>query len=205
MHGIPIAKITFSLHDNDKKIAKAGVAKVKEIMNAAGAQKVVQEPRYAHLVGGARMGNDPATSVTDKWGRTHDVSNLFICDGSILPTQGSANPGLTIQSLAARTADYLISNAMACFPATRGVLIARTLYTSQSLTSRNARAWGSTPEVATLANGIKRMNTQRAEHVQKLLKREGYHALVCRTPQNMVMLTGYQPLLGNSFLHRLAQ
>ena len=112
VHGIPIAKITFRLHDNDKKVAKAGVAKVKEIMNAAGAQKVVQEARYAHLVGGARMGNDPATSVTDKWGRTHDVSNLFLCDGSILPTQGSANPGLTIQSLAARTADYLISNAI---------------------------------------------------------------------------------------------
>ncbi|MBA2681216.1 MAG: GMC family oxidoreductase, partial [Ktedonobacteraceae bacterium] len=63
------------------------------------------------LVGGARMGNDPRTSVTDKFGRTHDVPNLFLCDGSILPTQGSANPGLTIQSLAARTADYLIANA----------------------------------------------------------------------------------------------
>ncbi len=111
VHGIPIAKITFKLHDNDKKIAKAGVAKVTEVMNAAGAQEVVQESRYAHLVGGARMGNDPNTSVTDKWGRTHDIPNLFLCDGSILPTQGSANPGLTIQSLAARTADYLISNA----------------------------------------------------------------------------------------------
>lgn len=55
------------------------------------------------------MGSDPATSVVDRYGRTHDVANLFICDGSILPTQGSANPGLTIQALAARTADYLIS------------------------------------------------------------------------------------------------
>jgi choline dehydrogenase-like flavoprotein len=111
VHGIPIAKITFRLHDNDKKIAKAGVEKVTEVMQAAGAQEVVQESRYAHLVGGARMGNDPQASVTDKWGRTHDIPNLFLCDGSILPTQGSANPGLTIQALAARTADYLISNA----------------------------------------------------------------------------------------------
>jgi hypothetical protein len=46
--------------------------------------------------------------VFDRFGRTHDIANLFICDGSILPTQGSANPGLTIQALAARTADYLI-------------------------------------------------------------------------------------------------
>lgn len=80
-------------------------------MRAAGAEEVVQESRYAHLVGAARMGADPATSVVDKFGRSHDVSNLFVCDGSILPTQGSANPGLTIQALAARTADYLVSQS----------------------------------------------------------------------------------------------
>lgn len=109
--GLPVAKITFSLHENEKKLAAAGVKKVTEILQAAGAQEVVQEARYAHLVGGARMGNDPRTSVTDKFGRTWDIPNLFICDGSLLPTQGSANPGLTIQALAAHTADYLISNS----------------------------------------------------------------------------------------------
>jgi len=61
------------------------------------------------------MGNDPRTSVVDKFGRTHDIANLFVCDGSILPTQGSANPGLTIQALAARTADYLIAQGDAVF------------------------------------------------------------------------------------------
>jgi choline dehydrogenase-like flavoprotein len=80
-------------------------------MFAAGAEEVVQEPRYAHLVGGARMGRDPATSVVDCFGRTHDIANLFVCDGSVLPTQGSANPGLTIQALAARTADYPVCGA----------------------------------------------------------------------------------------------
>ncbi|WP_373324638.1 GMC oxidoreductase [Reticulibacter mediterranei] len=109
-YGLRVAKVTFRLHDNDKKVAKAGVEKTTEIMYAAGAQEVVEEPRYAHLVGGARMGNDPRTSVTDSFGRTHDIANLFVCDGSLLPTQGSANPGLTIQALAARTADYIISN-----------------------------------------------------------------------------------------------
>jgi choline dehydrogenase-like flavoprotein len=113
--GIPVAKVTFNLHDNDKKLIEFGKKTVMDVMRAAGAEEVVQESRYAHLVGAARMGSDPATSVVDKYGRTHDVSNLFVCDGSVLPTQGSANPGLTIQSLAARTADYLISQGEKIF------------------------------------------------------------------------------------------
>ena len=55
------------------------------------------------------MGADPRTSVVNGFCQSHDIPNLFVCDGSVLPTQGSANPGLTIQALAARTADYLIS------------------------------------------------------------------------------------------------
>ena len=113
--GIPVADVTFTLHDNDKKLIEFGKKIVMQVMWAAGAEEVVQESRYAHLVGAARMGDDPASSVVDKFGRTHDVSNLFVCDGSILPTQGSANPGLTIQSLAARTADYLISQGEKIF------------------------------------------------------------------------------------------
>lgn len=107
--GLRVAHISFNLHDNDKKLIKAAKEKTMDVMRAAGATEVVQEARYAHLVGAARMGADPASSVVDRFGRTHDVANLFICDGSILPTQGSANPGLTIQALAARTADYLVS------------------------------------------------------------------------------------------------
>ncbi|MFL6414828.1 MAG: GMC family oxidoreductase [Bryobacteraceae bacterium] len=113
--GLPVAKVTFNLHDNDKKLIAFGKNKVMEVMRAAGAEEVVQEARYAHLVGACRMGADPSTSVVDKFGRTHDLTNLFVCDGSILPTQGSANPGLTIQSLAARTADYLISQGTRIF------------------------------------------------------------------------------------------
>jgi choline dehydrogenase-like flavoprotein len=113
--GIPIAKITFNLYDNDKKLIEYGKNKTMEVMWAAGAQEVVQEARYAHLVGAARMGDNPETSVVDRFGRAHDVSNLFICDGSIMPTQGSANPGLTIMALAARTADYLIAEGQEIF------------------------------------------------------------------------------------------
>jgi len=113
--GIRSPYISFSLHDNDHKLIKAAKNKTMEVMHAAGATEVVQEARYAHLVGAARMGNDPRTSVVDKFGRTHDIANLFVCDGSILPTQGSANPGLTIQALAARTADYLIAQGDTIF------------------------------------------------------------------------------------------
>lgn len=114
-HGLRVAKVTFNLHDNDKKLIEFAKNKVMEVMRAAGAEQVVQESRYAHLVGAARMGNNPKTSIVDKFGRTHDIPNLFVCDGSIFPTQGSANPGLTIQALAARTADYLIKQGDSIF------------------------------------------------------------------------------------------
>ncbi len=114
-NGIPITRMTFNLYDNDKRLIEFGKKKTMEVMQAAGAQEVVQEARYAHLVGAARMGDDPRTSVVDKFGRTHDIANLFVCDGSIMPTQGSANPGLTIMALAARTADYLIQQGNQIF------------------------------------------------------------------------------------------
>ena len=107
--GLPVAQVTFTLHDNDKKLIEFGKNKVMEIMSAAGAVEVVQESRYAHLVGACRMSKTPDSGVCDKFGRTWDVDNLFVMDGSVMPSQGSANPGLTIQALAARTADYLIS------------------------------------------------------------------------------------------------
>lgn len=112
-YGLRVAKVTFNLHDNDKKMIEFAKNTVMDVMRAAGAEEVVQESRYAHLVGASRMGSNPKTSVVDKFGRTHDIPNLFVCDGSILPTQGSANPGLTIQALAARTADYLIKQGEA--------------------------------------------------------------------------------------------
>ena len=61
----------------------------------------------AHLLGTCRMGNDPATSVVDKWHRSHDIANLFICDGSSMVTSGRGQPTLTIQALAFRAADHM--------------------------------------------------------------------------------------------------
>ena len=118
-YGLPVAHVTFNLHNNDKKLIEFAKNKTMEVMQAAGAEEVLQEARYAHLVGAVRMGKDPAQSVVDAFGRTHDIPNLFVCDGSILPTQGSANPGLTIQALATRTADYLISQGATVFNSNR--------------------------------------------------------------------------------------
>jgi choline dehydrogenase-like flavoprotein len=57
------------------------------------------------------MGNDPATSVVDKYHRSHDVPNLFICDGSSLVTSGRGQPTMTIQALAFRAAEYIAGAA----------------------------------------------------------------------------------------------
>jgi len=117
--GLPVAKVTFNLYDNDKELIEYGKQKVMDIMWAAGAKEVVQEARYAYLVGAARMGRDPGRSVTDQFGRTHEIANLFVCDGSLMPTQGSANPGLTIMALAARIADYMIAQGDRIFTSDR--------------------------------------------------------------------------------------
>jgi choline dehydrogenase-like flavoprotein len=65
--------------------------------------------RYAHLVGGCRMGASPDDSVIDSDHRVWGIPNLFIADGSVMPTQGSANPALTIMALASRLAERLDS------------------------------------------------------------------------------------------------
>jgi len=109
--GIPAPKINYTVSDNTAKMLEHGVARATEIMEAAGAKKVFSSNlrRNAgwHLLGTARMGEDPDKSVVDRWGRTHDVSNLFIIDGSIFTTAACVNPTPTIQALALRTADYL--------------------------------------------------------------------------------------------------
>jgi choline dehydrogenase-like flavoprotein len=107
-YGLPIAHFAYSQCDNDRALAKAAQATMERILEAAGAQETMTVQRYAHLVGGARMGADETQGVVDADCRTFAVPNLLITDGSVLPTQGSANPALTIMAVAARAADRLI-------------------------------------------------------------------------------------------------
>ena len=70
-----------------------------------------------HLMGTARMGRDPATSVVNEWGRCHDVRNLFVVDGSVFVTSGAVNPTCTIQGFALYVADRVKKNLANLFDA----------------------------------------------------------------------------------------
>jgi choline dehydrogenase-like flavoprotein len=106
-YGLPAPYAHFNLFDNDRRMMEAGISRARAVLEAARATETHSVNRYAHLVGTCRMGFSPRDSVVDRWCRSWDVPNLLVCDGSVLPTQGSANPAITISALAARTADWL--------------------------------------------------------------------------------------------------
>lgn len=108
-HGLPVPLMSYSQCDNDRFLMRAAESTMQDILEAAGATDTMTIDRFAHLVGGARMGSEPARAVVDRRCRTFAVPNLYITDGSVLPTQGSANPALTIMALAALAAQDLVS------------------------------------------------------------------------------------------------
>ena len=109
--GLPVANFSYSQCDNDKTLAQAAQQVMEDLLHAAGADEVITIQRYAHLVGGARMAVDEQHGVVDASNRSFAIPNLYITDGSALPTQGSANPALTIMAVAARAADLLAAGA----------------------------------------------------------------------------------------------
>jgi choline dehydrogenase-like flavoprotein len=110
-HGLPVAHFAYTKCDNDKQLAAAATAMMEQLLKAAGATEVMTIDRYAHLVGGARMATRPEDGVVDRNQKVFGVDNLYLADGSVLPTQGAANPALTIMALAARLADHLRGSA----------------------------------------------------------------------------------------------
>ncbi|MCW2941180.1 MAG: glucose-methanol-choline oxidoreductase [Actinomycetia bacterium] len=110
-YGLPVARFSYSQCDNDRLLMRAAQAVMENLLRAAGAGEVITIDRYAHLVGGARMAADERHGVVDADCRTFAVPNLYITDGSVLPTQGSANPALTIMAVAARAADHMAGGA----------------------------------------------------------------------------------------------
>ena len=110
-HGIPAPRIDYTIGENTRRMMEHGIARATEILDAAGAthlytsRTLLNSP--GHLLGTARMGNDPERSVVNAWGRSHDVKNLFIVDGSIWVTSGGVNPPSTIQALALYIADSI--------------------------------------------------------------------------------------------------
>ncbi len=110
-HGIPAPRIDYTIGENSRKMMEHGIARGREVLDAAGATDIcINTPiLYGgwHLLGTARMGTDPERSVVNEWGRSHDVKNLFIVDGSVFVTSGGVNPTSTIQAIALYVADQM--------------------------------------------------------------------------------------------------
>jgi len=105
----------YTLSDNSRRLLDHGIARADEVLRAAGAVEVLVTPLLKsagwHLMGTARMGSDPRRSVVDAHGRSHEVKNLYVIDGSIMVTGGAVNPTSTIQALALRVANHVARNA----------------------------------------------------------------------------------------------
>lgn len=111
--GIPAPKVTYETSENSRRLLAFHIARATESMEQAGAYRTesLAEMRNAgwHLLGTARMGTDPATSVVDPWGRSHEIENLYVVDGSVFVTSGGVNPTNTITALALRAAEGMIA------------------------------------------------------------------------------------------------
>lgn len=114
--GRPVARITHRPHQNDLDMADWQIEKNIEILEEAGARSTIavnlekSTGNTCHQHGTARMGNDPRTSVLDKWCKAHDCQNLFVLDGSSFPTAMGVNPTITIMANAWRCADYIVND-----------------------------------------------------------------------------------------------
>lgn len=108
-YGLPVANIHVDEHANDQAMRKHAQGQMSKMYDAIGAKRTIlgPTPPATHNLGTARMSGDPREGVTNAWGQTHDIKNLFISDGSVLSTPGSANPTLTIVALALRQAEYI--------------------------------------------------------------------------------------------------
>jgi choline dehydrogenase-like flavoprotein len=110
--GRPGIRVTYFDHPDDLSFARFLQDRAADILEAGGGENIRRTPIgpssiAAHLLGTCRMGNDPASSVIDAAHRSHDVPNLFMCDGSSLVTGGRGQPTMTIQALAFRAADRI--------------------------------------------------------------------------------------------------
>jgi choline dehydrogenase-like flavoprotein len=112
--GLPVARLSGVAHDETVRTASYMLGKAKDWLVASGATDVWGEeprPRLSggqHQAGTCRMGTDPRHSVTDPFGRVWGHDNLFVCDGSLNPTNGGFNPVLTIMALAFRNAGHML-------------------------------------------------------------------------------------------------
>ena len=114
--GMPVARIASSLDEADIARLRFMAKKSHELLAASGAERIYESysswDRFiaTHVFGTCRMGNDPASSVVDAFGRNHRWRNLWIADASVFPSSGGGEaPALTIHALALRTAERIVT------------------------------------------------------------------------------------------------
>ncbi|TAM71288.1 MAG: GMC family oxidoreductase [Microbacteriaceae bacterium] len=110
--GLPAAKLVYRTSENSTRMLGWHNERMADTFREAGATEVIVAPQIRqsgwHLLGTAVMGTDPESSVVDEWGKTHDIDNLYIFDGSVWPTSAGMNPTATIAALALRWTEHLV-------------------------------------------------------------------------------------------------
>jgi choline dehydrogenase-like flavoprotein len=112
--GIPLLNVSIDYDDNDEKMINDFFEQFTEMYTKAGFTNIqTSDSKQApgldiHEMGGARMGNDPKTSILNKWNQLHACKNVFVTDGACMTSTGTQNPSLTYMALTARAVDYAV-------------------------------------------------------------------------------------------------
>ena len=109
-YGLPVPTLHYSFHSNSLAMFEHGKKQCEALLSSMGGQKSVTTLDVGggcHNMGVARMSASKNDGVTNRWGQTHDIPNLFVTDGSLFSTSAAGNPTLTIVALAIRQADYI--------------------------------------------------------------------------------------------------
>jgi choline dehydrogenase-like flavoprotein len=112
--GIPLLVTSVGYDDNDERMIKDFLTQSAEMLEKAGCKEVAQYDSHQapgldiHEMGGARMGNDPKTSILNKHNQMHQVPNVFVTDGACMTSTGNQSPSILYMALTARAVDYAV-------------------------------------------------------------------------------------------------
>ncbi|HZS50277.1 MAG TPA: GMC oxidoreductase, partial [Bryobacterales bacterium] len=115
--GIPALRISMTWSDNEKKLYDDGRLQAAEMLEAAGAKNIRLTGEYSvpgfgiHEIGTARMGDDPKTSVLNRFNQAHDVKNIFVTDGACFVSSACQNPTLTMMAITVRACEYIVDQS----------------------------------------------------------------------------------------------
>ena len=122
VRGFPVARVTYQPGHHELAASKYHGKILQSVLEEMGAESVIHTsspgvsyhgigatpvPESRHVIGTARMGDDPGTSVVDRWGRVHELDNVVVADSSVFVTSSGYGPTLTLVALAARAAHHL--------------------------------------------------------------------------------------------------